>query len=111
MFGEELLFPFELTFSDYLRRLLVCIAQGIRGPICHIVSKDCVPLGLMESMTSFDSRDPVALLRVIVGAYRVCGMTKKDQTEYYWPSESLDKRLQLLEASTTTIETVINDNC
>ena len=78
MFGEELLFPFELTFSDYLRRLLVCIAQGIRGPICHIVSKDCVPLGLMESMTSFDSRDPVALLRVIVGAYRVCGMTKKE---------------------------------
>ena len=89
LLGEKLLFPFELTTSDYLRRLFVCVSNGIRGPICYIVTKECVRSGLMESLNSFDSRDPVTLFRVLLGAYKVCGANEREVERHSFGIQSI----------------------
>ena len=89
LLGKTLLFPYELTTSDYLRRLFVCLSNGIRGPICSIVAKDCVPMGLMEPISNYDSHDPILLLRILLGAYKVCGVNEKEVKRYSFDIQSI----------------------
>ena len=36
MFRMDILFPFELTFSDYLRRIFQCLIFGISDPVIRV---------------------------------------------------------------------------
>jgi len=36
LFGQDILFPFELTTSDYMRRLFACLVSGIRNPVIKV---------------------------------------------------------------------------
>ena len=67
LFGSPLLFPFELTTSDYLHRLFSCLVAGIRNPVLRGSQKHCAPNGPMQVLSSADSRSPLKLLRCLLG--------------------------------------------